>query len=60
MQKTPFVVQEVPGLQSPEQLLNLLGDSAVATGLEKITMIYMDQASQTLLDLTFIYFDQYG
>lgn len=64
--KTPYVSQ-VSAMNSAEGLLNFLGNNAVATGLEKITMIYSTNATATPLNLTlhncnetFNGTDQYG
>lgn len=64
--KTPYVSQ-VSAMNSAEGLLNFLGSNAVATGLEKITMIYSNNASDTPLNVTLhgcneTYYlkDQYG
>lgn len=64
--KTPYVT-EVSAMNSAEGLLNFLGSNAVATGLEKIIMIYSNNASDTPLNITlndcnqkFYMKDQYG
>ena len=49
--KTPYVSQ-VSAMNSAEGLLNFMGSNAVATGLEKITMLYTTNASLTPLNLT--------
>lgn len=64
--KTQFVSQ-VSAMNSAEGLLNFVGNNAVATGQEKITMIYTNNASMTPVNLTlhgcnetFYLMDQYG
>lgn len=65
-QKTPYVSQ-VSAMNSAEGLLNFLGSNAVATGQEKITMIYTNQPADTPINVTlhgcnetFWQADQYG